>query len=102
MYEKPLIPQEAIARGRPLGRVPFGFGPGFFVALILGLAWVVPAWWVFRFIFAILLGGFLFCAVCTWDLLRLPAPDQLEVRRVWTLRPTLAVPGYVKIAVRNL
>ena len=55
MYEKPLIPQEAIARGRPLGRVPFGFGPRFFVALVLGLVWLVPAWWFSRFIYAMLL-----------------------------------------------
>src|SRR5580693_1520313 len=101
MYEKPLIPQEAIARGRPLGRVSFGFGPRFFVALVLGLVWLVPAWWFSRFIYAMLLWDFLFFAVWTWDLLRLPAPDQLEMRRVWSLRPTLAVPSYVKIAVRN-
>ena len=102
MYEKPLVPQEAIACGRPLGRVPFGFGPRFFVALVLGLVWLVPAWWFYRSIYAMLLWDFLFFAVWTWDLLRLPAPDQLEVHRVWTLRPTLAVPSYVKIAVRNL
>jgi uncharacterized protein (DUF58 family) len=101
MYEKPLIPQEAIARGRPLGRVSFGFGPRFFVALVLGLVWLVPAWWFSRFIYAMLLWDLLFFAVWTWDLLRLPAPDQLEMRRVWSLRPTLAVPSYVKIAVRN-
>jgi uncharacterized protein (DUF58 family) len=101
MYEKPLIPQEAIARGRPLGRVSFGFGPRFFVALVLGLVWLVPAWWFSRFIYAMLLWDLLFFAVWTWDLLRLPAADQLEVRRVWSLRPTLAVPSYVKIAVRN-
>lgn len=101
MYEKPLIPQEAIARGRPLRRVSFGFGPRFFVALVLGLVWLVPAWWFSRFIYAMLLWDLLFFAVWTWDLLRLPAPDQLEMRRVWSLRPTLAVPSYVKIAVRN-
>jgi uncharacterized protein (DUF58 family) len=101
MYEKPLIPQEAIARGRPLRRVSFGFGPRFFVALVLGLVWLVPAWWFSRFIYAMLLWDLLFFAVWTWDLLRLPAADQLEVRRVWSLRPTLAVPSYVKIAVRN-
>ena len=101
MYEKPLIPQEAIARGRPLGRLSFGFGPRFFVALVLGLVWLVPAWWFSRFIYAMLLWDLLFFAVWTWDLLRLPAPDQLEMRRVWSLRPTLAVPSYVKIAVRN-
>jgi len=45
MYEKPLVPQDAVARARPLGLIPFGFGPRFFVAFVLGLAWLVPAWW---------------------------------------------------------
>ena len=45
MYEKPLVPQEVSARARALGRIPFGFGPRFFVALVLGFVWLVPAWW---------------------------------------------------------
>jgi uncharacterized protein (DUF58 family) len=101
MYEKPLVPQEAVGRGRPLGRIPFGFGPRFFVALVLGLVWLVPAWWFPRFIYAMLLWDFLFFAVWLWDVLRLPSPDQLELRRIWAMRPTLAVPSYVKIAIRN-
>jgi uncharacterized protein (DUF58 family) len=101
MYEKPLVPQDAIARARPLGRIPFGFGPRFFVALVLGLAWLVPAWWAPGFISAMFLWDFLFLCVWVWDLLRLPAPTQLEIRRSWHLRPTLAVPGYIAIAISN-
>ncbi len=101
MYEKPLVPQDATARGRPLGGIPFGFGPRFIVALVLGLVWLVPAWWSSKFIFAMFLWDFLFFGVWLWDLVRLPTPDKLELRRAWTTRPTLAVPSYVRIAIRN-
>src|SRR5438309_118924 len=40
---QPLIPQETGARGRPLRRLPFGFGPRFFVMLLLGLLWLALA-----------------------------------------------------------
>ena len=36
------------ARFLPRGRLPFAFGPRFFVALLLGLVWMVPAWWTPR------------------------------------------------------
>jgi uncharacterized protein (DUF58 family) len=101
MYEKPLVPQEVWARSRPLGRIPFGFGPRFFVALVLGFVWLVPAWWSPKFIFAMFLWDALFLGVWLWDLLRLPAPENLELRRIWTSRPTLAVPSYIRIAIRN-
>jgi uncharacterized protein (DUF58 family) len=101
MYEKPLVPQDAVARARPLGLIPFGFGPRFFVAFVLGLAWLVPAWWFPKCIFAMFLWDLLFLCVWGWDLTRLPAPDELELRRVWSLRPTLAVPSYITIGIHN-
>src|SRR5258707_5305095 len=40
-------------------------------------------------------------AAWLWDLLRLPRPEQLEVRRIWEKRPCLGVPGNVVVEVRN-
>jgi uncharacterized protein (DUF58 family) len=40
-------------------------------------------------------------AAWLWDLLRLPRPEQLEVRRTWEKRPCLGVPGTVVVEVRN-
>src|SRR5258708_35491698 len=33
--------------------------------------------------------------------MRLPRPEQLEVRRIWEKRPCLGVPGNVVVEVRN-
>src|SRR5260370_4527426 len=41
---RPLVPPEVRACARSLGRLPFGFGPRFFLTLLLGFLWLVPAW----------------------------------------------------------
>src|SRR5271169_6713331 len=89
--DKPLVPPTAVALAHPLGRIPFGFGPRFYVAFLLGLFWLVPAWRFPRMI----------QAMFVWDLLRLPAADRLEVRRIWRTRPALAVPSEISIELKN-
>ena len=98
---RPLVPPEVGARARSLGRLPFGFGPRFFVMLLLGLLWLVPAWWAPQLIPAMFLWDFLAILVFVSDLWRLPKPPQIEVRRAWEHAPTLATAGEVKITIRN-
>jgi uncharacterized protein (DUF58 family) len=98
---QPLTPPAAIARAGRVGRLSFGFGPRLFVALLLGLVWLGPAWWFRQCIAAMILWDALALAVWIWDLLRLPRPDQLEIRRVWSARPALGVPAEVTLELRN-
>src|SRR5271167_1012476 len=100
MVETPFVPPPAIATARANGRIRFGFGSRFFVALLLGLAWLVPAWWMPRLIVAMFLWDALLLAAWFWDLQRLPRARDLEVRRIWRLRPALAVPASVAIELR--
>ena len=44
---------------------------------------------------------FFILATWVWDLLRLPAADKLEVRRIWRTRPALAVPSEISIEIKN-
>jgi len=99
--DKPLVPQTAVARAHALGRLPFGFGPRFYVALLLGLFWLVPAWRFPRMIQAMFVWDLFILAAWVWDLLRLPAADKLEVRRIWRTRPALAVPGEISIEIKS-
>lgn len=101
MVDTPLVPPPATAAARANGRISFGFGSRFFVALILGLAWLVPAWWLPRLIVAMLLWDALLLVAWFWDLQQLPRAAQLEVHRVWRLRPALAVPSSITIELRN-
>lgn len=84
-----------------MSRLPFGFGPRFFVTLLLGLIWLVPAWWSPRLIAAMFLWDFLVLLVFLLDLLRLPKPEHIEVRRIWQHPPSLAIQTEVLLAIRN-
>ena len=101
MIENPLAPPAAVARARPNGRIPFGFGPRFFVAILLGFGWLIPAWWFPRMIAAMFLWDGVFVAAWLWDFLQLPSPSQLELRRIWRTRPALACASSIAIEVTN-
>src|SRR5215467_8411872 len=98
---QPLIPTEVGARARPLGRLPFGFGARFFVMLLLGLFWLVPAWWSPRLIAAMFLWDVVVVLAFVSDLLRMPRPEGLQARRSWTVAPELARPCDVTLTIRN-
>src|SRR6267143_2346767 len=92
-YTEPLRHSTTEARARKLGRFSFAFGPRFFVALLLGLVALGPAWWFRQAIAAMFLWDGVVLGAWLWDLLRLPRPEQLEVQRTWEKRPCLGVPG---------
>ena len=101
IYSEPLSPSVATARARKLGRFSFAWGPRFFVALLLGFVALGPAWWFRQAIVAMFLWDGIVLAAWLWDLLRLPRPEQLQVRRIWEKRPCLGVPGNVVVEVWN-
>jgi uncharacterized protein (DUF58 family) len=99
---RPLVPVDVAATGRALGRIPFGFGPRFFVVLLLGFLWLVPAWWAPRLVGAIILWDLLAVAAFGFDLLRLPKPEEMQGRRSWEHAPALATSSEITVAMRNL
>jgi uncharacterized protein (DUF58 family) len=101
MLNATLVPGAVDARAKPFGRLPFGFGPRFFVALLLGLVWMVPAWWSPRFLVFPLLWNVAVFAVWLADLLRLPAASSLDTRRYWRHALSLSHAGAAGLQVRN-
>ncbi|MBZ5529188.1 MAG: DUF58 domain-containing protein [Acidobacteriia bacterium] len=99
--DQPILTPAPAVRARPLGRAGFAFGPRFFVGLLLGLLWLVPAWLSPRWIAAMFVWDALLLAAWAWDLRRLPRPRQLELRRIWKKRLALATPGEIAIELRN-
>lgn len=95
------IPPVASARARSPGRFRFGFGTRFFVALLIGLVWVVPAAWSPRLIAGMFVWDGLFVLLWAQDLLRLPKPEELELQRVWHSPPSLGVRSKVSVELRN-
>ena len=99
--QRPLVPETVAARAHAFGRLPFAFGPRFFLGLLLGFLWIVPAWWSPRLIVMMFLWDALVLAGFIIELIRLPKPKQLEVRRSWEHAPALATPLAVTLSVRN-
>lgn len=96
-----LAPLDAAARARPLGRLPFGFAPRFFLMLLLGLLWLVPAWWSPRLVAGMFLWDLVTVLAFVWDLRRMPAPEEIEARRTWPGAPSLACSSEVTLTLRN-
>ncbi len=96
-----LLPATIEAPAEPHGRLPFGFAPRFFLFLLIGLVWLVPAWWSPRLIAGLLLWDLIALAAWLYDLRRLPAPRQLEARRVWSAPLLLARQCLVSIELRS-
>jgi len=101
IYSEPQGPTSVSAPARKLGKLPFACGPRFFVALLLGFVALGPAWWFRQAIGVMFLWDGVVLAAWLLDLLRLPRPEQLEVRRTWEKRPCLGVPGSVTVEVQN-
>jgi uncharacterized protein (DUF58 family) len=95
------IPAIATARAHSVGRFKIGFGTRFFVALLIGLVWVVPAAWSPRLIAGMFAWDGLFLLLWLQDLLRLPKPGELELQRVWHSPPSLGVRSKVSVELHN-
>ena len=98
---QPLVPPEIAARGHVHGRLGIGFGPRFFVVLLLGFLWLVPAWWAPRLIPAMFLWDLLVFVAFVVDLWHLPKAGELEGRRQWEHAPSLATTSHIKLVLRN-
>lgn len=98
---RPLIPETVEACAEPRGRLSFGFGARFFVYVLLGFLWLVPAWWIPQTIAGMLLWDLLALGAWLYDLRRLPRQGELRLRRRWTTAPLLARPCPVSIDIEN-
>lgn len=96
-----LVPLNVAAPAQNAGRLPFAFGRRFFLLLFVGLVWIVPAWREPRFLYALAFWDVIALALWAWDLSRLPKPQQLEVRRLWSGPLGLAQRSNVIIEVHN-
>jgi uncharacterized protein (DUF58 family) len=95
------IPATTAGRAHLTGRIKIGFGTRFFVALLIGLVWVVPAAWSPRLVAGMFIWDGLFLLLWLQDLLRLPKPGELELQRIWHSPPSLGVRSKVSIELHN-
>jgi uncharacterized protein (DUF58 family) len=95
------VPAVSSARAHSTGRFRIGFGTRFFVALLIGLVWVVPAAWSPRLIAGMFIWDGLFLLLWLQDLMRLPKPGELELQRIWHTAPSLGVRSKISVELHN-
>lgn len=96
-----LVPAEVEATTLSYKRFGVAFGDRFFMLLLLGLLWIIPAFVDLRFVYALLVwDGFVILA---WlgDLAQLPNPSKLTVRRTWRSAVALSTPSDVYVTLIN-
>jgi len=96
-----LIPEPRIVVARSWRRWGFGIGPRLILLLLVGLLWLVPAWWDRRALYGLLAWDVLLLAVFIWDLGQLRRA-QPEASRIWTAAPALSTSAEIRIQLRNL
>ena len=96
-----LLPEPRVAPARPWRRCAFGIGPRLILLLLIGLLWLVPAWWDRRALYGLLAWDVLLLVIFLLDLRRLQRARP-EATRTWTSAPALSTPDEVRIELRNL
>lgn len=90
-------PIEAVPQSsKPLG---YSFGGRFFLLLLIGLIWLVPAFVDRRFAYAMVGWDLLLLVAWTIDLFALPKPGQLRVQRNWSAPLALSVSSAAEITI---
>jgi hypothetical protein len=85
------MPASIEARARAASRFGAAFGPRFFVLLAAGFLWIGPAFYEPRVLYAVPAWDLFVLVVWLIDLVRLPAPAHLVVRRSWQSLAALSV-----------
>jgi len=96
-----LAPGTREARARSIGWSGFAFGTRFFVLFSLGLLALGPALFEPRIVYAVAGWDALIIAGWLFDVVRLPRPEHVVIRRTWTAPAALSVPSHVRLAAFN-
>jgi uncharacterized protein (DUF58 family) len=96
-----LIPAECEAPAQSYRRFGVAFGDRFFTLLSLGLVWLIPAFADLRFVYAMFGWDVLVIVVWLADLMRLPRPAQLVVKRTWHSPVAISIPSNLNLTLTN-
>ena len=96
-----LVPPPLTAPAESTRRWAGAFESRFFLALLLGLAWIGPAWWNRRILYALLLWDVAVLLGWLIDLARLPSPAEIAVSRQWSTAPSLNLDSQVVLQITN-
>lgn len=96
-----LVPPTMSAPAASARRWAAAFQSRFFLALLLGLAWIGPAWWNRRLLYALVVWDGVVILAWLVDLRRLPLPAAITVSRCWSGPLSLNLDSQVELQVTN-
>jgi uncharacterized protein (DUF58 family) len=96
-----LIPAEVEGAAHAYKRLGVAFGDRFFLLLMLGLVWLVPAFVDLRFAYALIAWDGLVVLAWLADLAQMPKQSQLSVKRTWHSPAALSIPSDVDLTLIN-
>jgi uncharacterized protein (DUF58 family) len=96
-----LVPAAVEATANSYKRWSLAFGNRFFVLLLLGLGWIVPAFVDRRFVYAMPVWDALVVLAWLADVAQLPKPSQLSLRRTWRSAVALSIPSEIDLTLIN-
>ncbi len=96
-----LIPAAITASAAGARRGAAAFQSRFLLALLLGLAWIGPAWWNRHILLALPIWDGMVILAWFIDLARLPPPAALKVTRRWSEPPSLNLDSQVELLLEN-
>src|SRR5215469_12437083 len=88
---KAMIPVAVESRARNSKRLGFAFGYRFFLLLLIGFVWLIPAFADHRFVYALVLWDLVILVAWAVDLAALPSAGTLAFRRSWAAPLALSV-----------
>jgi uncharacterized protein (DUF58 family) len=96
-----LVPAEVEGATHTYKHFGVAFGDRFFMLLVLGLVWLIPAFFDLRFVYALLAWDGLVVGAWLSDLVQLPNPRQLSIRRTWRSPAALSTPSNLDLTLIN-
>lgn len=96
-----LVPRPVEGTARAYKRAGVAFGSRFFLLLLLGLVWIGPAFIDSRFAYAMVLWDVMVALAWIADLVQLPKPLLLHVKRSWHSPTALSVTSKIDLTFVN-
>jgi uncharacterized protein (DUF58 family) len=96
-----LVPAEIEAAAHSYKRFGIAFGDRFFTLLSVGLVWLIPAFLDLRFVYALIAWDILVVLVWLADLMRMPHPSQLSIKRTWHSPVALSIASNLDLTLVN-
>lgn len=99
MISPTIVAESKVSSAAPVSRFSFGMTRRALLLLLLGTAWIVPAFFVRRFLWGALLWDATILLFALVDGLRLPAPLLIRAERRWIAAPALGSATEIELSI---